>query len=385
VTPANPSDQPGGRPDPVPALDVRLLGPLELRLDGTPLPLPGGKPRALLAALLVSRNRVVPADSLADAIWDGDVPGNFLATMQVHVSALRRALRPLSDPGLLSVTTQSPGYRIVVDDALVDVGRFGRWARAGNDLLTAHRYAEAADRLRAALAEWAGPALADLRGFRFADDFAAAVEEERLVAVQGRIEADLASGMESAVIGELVTLTGQYPLREQFWIQLIIALYRSGRQADALDAARRIRGLLGDELGIDPSPALRELERKVLRQELPASAAPAASSSMQRTVAETAVVLSRARVRLPSGESLPVPSRGLRLGRMDDNDLVVAGEKVSRYHAVIGETANGFTVTDLRSTNGTHVNDERVVDSHLLHDGDRIRVGGTELVFVLDS
>ena len=160
MTPANPSDQPGGRPDPAPALHVRLLGPLELRLDGTPLPLPGGKPRALLAALLVSRNRVVPADSLADAIWDGDVPGNFLATMQVHVSALRRALRPLSDPGLLSVTTQSPGYRIVVDDALVDVGRFGRWARAGNDLLTAHRYAEAADRLRAALAEWAGPALA---------------------------------------------------------------------------------------------------------------------------------------------------------------------------------------------------------------------------------
>lgn len=382
MTPPDPSDQPA-------TLDVRLLGPLELLVGGAPLPLPGGKPRALLATLLISRNRVVPADSLADAIWDGDVPASFLGTMQVHVSTLRRALRPLSDAGLLTVATQSPGYRAVVDDALVDQGRFGRWVRAGNDLLAAQRYAEAAERLRAALAEWTGAALADLRGFRFADDFAAAVEEDRLVALQARIEADLASGNESAVVGELVTLTGQYPLREPFWIQLITALYRSGRQADALEAARRIRQLLDDELGIDPSPALREIEQKVLRQESlgPAAPAPAAASSLsnQRTVAETAIVLSHARVRLPTGETLPVPSRGLRLGRMEDNDLVVAGERVSRYHAVVAETANGFTVTDLRSTNGTHVNDERVVDSHLLRDGDRIRVGGTEIVFLLDA
>ena len=382
MTPPNSPTAPAGTS---PTLDVRVLGPLELRVDGGPMPLPGGKPRALLAALLVSRNRVVSSDSLADAIWDGDVPANFLATMQVHVSTLRRALRPLSEPGLLNVTTQSPGYRVAVDDALVDVGRFGRWVRAGNELLAAHRYVEAADRLRAALGEWTGPALADLRGLRFADDFAVAVEEERLVALQARIEADLACGMESAVVGELVTLTGQYPLREPFWIQLITALYRSGRQADALDAARRIRGLLGDELGIDPSPALRELEGKVLRQESLGRAEPAASPSMQRTVAETAIVLSSARVRLPSGESLPVPSRGLRLGRMDDNDLVIAGEKVSRYHAVVAETGNGFVVNDLRSTNGTHVNDERVVDTHLLRDGDRIRIGGTELVFLSDG
>jgi len=390
VTPPEPHAQSAGTParhvgDAASTLDVRLLGPLELRVDGRPLALPGGKPKALLAVLLVSRNRVVSSDSLADAIWDGDVPGTFLSTMQVHVSTLRRALRPLSEPGLLVVTTQSPGYRVAVDDALVDLGRFGRWARAGADLLAAHRYAEAADRLRAALAEWTGPALADLRGLRFADDFAAAVEEERLVALQARIDADMASGMDSAVVGELVSLTGQYPLREPFWIQLITVLYRLGRQADALEAARRIRELLGDELGIDPSPALRDLERKVLRQESLAPAAPAASPSTQRTVAETAIVLSHARVRLPSGESLPVPGRGLRLGRMDDNDLVVMGEKVSRYHAVIAETANGFTVTDLRSTNGTLVNDERVVESHLLRDGDRIRIGGTELVFLLDS
>ena len=161
-------------------------------------------------------------------------------------------------------------------------------------MLRAERFAEASARYRAALAEWSGPALADLRGLRFADDFAVAVEEERLVALQSRIEADLACGMDSAVIGELTTLTGQHPLREPFWIQLITALYRLGRQADALDASRRIRQLLGDELGIDPSPPLRQLEQKILRQESLGVAPRPPSPAMQRTVSETAVVLSSA-------------------------------------------------------------------------------------------
>lgn len=378
MTPPDPGDQ-------ARALDVRLLGPLELLVDGVPLPLPGGKPRALLASLLISRNRVVPADSLAEAIWDGDVPGSFLGTMQVHVSTLRRALRPLSDAGLLTVVTQSPGYRVVVDDALVDQGRFGRWVRAGHELLAAQRYAEAAERLRAALAEWSGAALADLRGFRFADDFATAVEEDRLVALQARIEADLASGNESAVIGELVALTGRYPLREPFWIQLITALYRLGRQADALEASRRIRQLLGDELGIDPSPPLRALEQKILRQEPLGVAPPPPSPAMQRTVSETAVVLSTARLVLPTGQSVPIPGRGLRIGRMEDNDLVVEGVKVSRYHAVVVEMGGGFAVNDLRSTNGTLVGEQRVLDSHFLRSGDVIRIGGTDLIFEMDA
>src|SRR6478752_3150285 len=366
-------------------VDFRILGPLDILVDGTSRQMPGGKPKGLLAVLLINRNRVVSADSIADAIWDGDSPASYLGILQVYMSTLRRSLRTAGADGQAVITTQAPGYKLSADDACLDLGRFTRWMAAGNELLRAERFAEASARYRAALAEWSGPALADLRGLRFADDFAAAVEEERLVALQARIDADMASGMDSAVVGELVSLTGQYPLREPFWIQLITVLYRLGRQADALEAARRIRELLGDELGIDPSPALRDLERKVLRQESLAPVAPAASPSTQRTVAETAIVLSHARVRLPSGESLPVPGRGLRLGRMDDNDLVVTGEKVSRYHAVVAETANGFTVTDLRSTNGTHVNDERVVDSHLLHDGDRIRVGGTEIVFLLDA
>jgi len=104
---------------------------------------------------------------------------------------------------------------------------------------------------------------------------------------------------------------------------------------------------------------------------------------MQQTVSETAMVLSTAQVVLPTGQAIPVPARGLRIGRMDDNDLVIEGSKVSRYHAVVVELTNGFAVNDLRSTNGTLVNGERVLDSHFLRDGDVIRIGGTEMVFRL--
>ncbi len=367
------------------AVDFRILGPLDILVDGTSQAMPGGKPKGLLAVLLINRNRVVSADAIADAIWDGDSPASYLGILQVYMSTLRRSLRTAGADGQAVITTQAPGYKLSADDACLDLGRFTRWMAAGNELLRAERFAEASARYRAALAEWSGPALADLRGLRFADDFAAAVEEERLVALQSRIEADLACGMDSAVIGELTTLTGQHPLREPFWIQLITALYRLGRQADALDASRRIRQLLGDELGIDPSPPLRRLEQKILRQESLGVAPPPPSPAMQRTVSETAVVLSTARLVLPTGQSVPIPGRGLRIGRMEDNDLVVEGVKVSRYHAVVVEMGGGFAVNDLRSTNGTLVGEQRVLDSHFLRSGDVIRIGGTDLTFEMEA
>jgi DNA-binding SARP family transcriptional activator len=366
-------------------VDFRVLGPLEILVDGRPRAMPGGKPKGLLAVLLINRNRVVPSDAIADAIWDGEPPAGYPGILQVYVSTLRKALRTAGADRQAVVTTQAPGYRLLIDDARVDLGRFTRGCAAGNELIRGRRYAEASATLRAALAEWSGQALADLRSLRFAEDFAAAVEEERLVALQARIEADLACGSDSAVVGELTTLTTAHPLREPFWVQLITALYRLGRQADALEASRRIRELLADELGIDPSPALRDLERKILRQE-PLDSAPApASPSMLQTVSETAVVLSTARVVLPSGKAVPVPARGLRIGRMEDNDLVIEGVKVSRYHAVVVPAAHGCAINDLRSTNGSFVGGERVLDSHFLRHGDVIRIGGTELVFEFDD
>jgi pSer/pThr/pTyr-binding forkhead associated (FHA) protein len=183
-------------------------------------------------------------------------------------------------------------------------------------------------------------------------------------------------------------------------VQLITALYRLGRQADALEASRRIRELLADELGIDPGPALRELEGRILRQESlapPAALQPPSSppdqaspavlptamqpTAMQPTVSETAMVLSTAQLVLASGKTIPVPSRGLRIGRMADNDLVIDGVKVSRYHAVVVELAQGFAINDLRSTNGIIVGGQRVMDSHFLSDGDVITIGGVEMTF----
>lgn len=374
-------------PDPTAARAVgfRLLGPLEFLVDGVPQAMPGGKPKGLLAVLLMNRNRVVPSESIADAIWDGDPPAGYPAILQVYMSTLRKTLRTAGADSQAVITTQAPGYKLAIDDARVDLGRFTRWVAAGNELFRANRYAEASARFRAALAEWSGPALADLRGLRFADDFAAAIEEDRLVALQARIEADLACGTAGDVIGELTTLIGQYPLREPFWVQLITALYQLGRQADALEAGRRIRDLLGDELGIDPGPALRELEGKILRQESLTVAPVAPSPAMQPTVSETAIVLSSAQLVLPTGQRIPVPGRGLRIGRMDDNDLVIEGVKVSRYHAVVVEMAGGFAVNDLRSTNGTLVGGQRVLDSHFLRAGDVICIGGTDIVFELES
>ncbi len=362
-------------------IDLRILGPLEIVVDGQVRQMPGGKPKGVLAVLLINRNRVVPSSAIADAIWDGEPPPTYPAILQVYISTLRRSLRAAGIDSGAVVATQAPGYRLLIDDRCVDYGRFSRGLSAGNELLRAHRYAQASHTLGVALAEWTGDALADLRGLRFAEDFAAAVDQERLAALQARIDADLARGLDSAVVGELTALTGRYPLREPFWIQLITALYRLGRQAEALDASRRIRELLSDELGIDPSPALQELERRILRQEQVGPAPAPASPAMLRTVSDTAVVLSSGRLVLPTGEAYPVPSRGLRIGRMDDNDLVIENGKVSRYHAVVAPMGNGFAVNDLRSTNGITVGEQRVLDSHVLRDGDVIVIGGLEMVF----
>ncbi len=377
---AAPPPAPVGHPATV---DFRILGPLEVLVDGRPMAMPGGKPRAALAVLLINRNRVVPSPAIADAVWDGDPPPTATAILQVYISTLRRTLRALGIDTKAVVATQAPGYRLLIADDCVDHGRFARGVAAGHEMLRAHRYPQASQALGAALAEWTGDALADLRGLRFADDFAVAVENERLDALQARIDADLASGLDSTVVGELTTLTAKHPLREPFWIQLITALYRLGRQADALEASRRIRELLSEELGIDPSPAVQELERKILRQETVGPAPGPARPGILKTVSDTAVVLSAGRLVLPTGEEYPVPSRGLRIGRMDDNDLVIENTKVSRYHAVVAPMGNGFAVNDLRSTNGITVGAQRVLDSHVLRDGDVIGIGGLDIVFRL--
>ena len=242
-------------------MEFRILGPLEVWDGGGEVSLGGPKPRALLAGLLLHPNEVVPTDRLIDELWGEDSPEDAAAALRVNVSRLRKAL-PQD-----VLTTRSPGYIVRVEPDELDLHRFERLAGEGRNLLARGLTADASERLREALSLWRGPALADFAYESFAQAAIARLEEIRLTAVELRIEADLALGRHDELVGELESLVAEHPLRERLRRYLMTALYRSGRQAEALDAYQEARRALVDELGIDPSPALQELERAILRQD----------------------------------------------------------------------------------------------------------------------
>lgn len=366
-------------------VDLRVLGPVQLFVDGRPLPVGGPKPRTMLALLAVNRRRTVPSEALADAIWDNDPPDSYAASLQVFVSNLRKALRTAGLDSAAILATAAPGYRLDLADDECDLGRFDSARSAGAQAKDAGNHAAAAERYRGALAEWSGPALADLRGLQFADDFAAAVNEERLLTIEARVAADIACGRAADVVGELVKLTAENPLREPLWGQLIAALYLSHRQAEALETCRRVRAVLAEELGIDPGPALVELERRVLRQEPIAAAtvvnAERLAKAMNETVGEVPNAVRRGRLRLDDGRVVTIPSHGLRIGRMTDNDLELDDPMASRYHAQIVPSRAGMLIRDLSSANGVFVQGSQVDGGSLLADGDVIRIGSTVIAF----
>ncbi|HEY6886482.1 MAG TPA: alpha/beta fold hydrolase [Solirubrobacter sp.] len=242
-------------------MDYRVLGPLEV-LDGggKPLKLGGRKPRALLARLLLDANRTVSVERLVDDLWGEDVPDSAVKMVHIHVSALRKAL----PAGTLQ--TRQPGYALELDPELIDVVRFERLQAEGRAALDSGDADTAATRLRAALSLWRGPALSE-----FSEPFAAVeathLEERHRVCLEDRIDADLALGRHADVAGELEALVNRNPLRERLRSQLMLSLYRSGRQADALTSYRDFRAALDTELGLEPSPRIRELEGQILRQD----------------------------------------------------------------------------------------------------------------------
>ncbi len=243
-----------------PELDVRLLGPIEAERDGVPATLGGPKPRTLLAVLALEPGRVVSVDRLVEALWPGDPPETAAHAVQVYVSQLRKALGPV-------IATRAPGYELELAPERVDVHRFARLAQDGRAALEGGDPAAAEGALREALALWRGPALADFLYEPFAQTEIARLEELRTVTLEERIEADLALGRHAELVSELEALVAAQPLRERPRAQLMLALYRSGRQADALAAYRTARETLVEELGIDPGPELRELEAAILRQD----------------------------------------------------------------------------------------------------------------------
>jgi DNA-binding SARP family transcriptional activator len=258
-----------------------ILGPLEvLAPDGTEVDLGGPRQASVLAALLVDAGRVVPLDSLIDRVWGEDSPPTAAATIQGYVSNLRKALEPAKAPRAPSslIVSKASGYSLQVEQSAIDAGRFEDLLSQGR-ALTDSDPRSAADLLAEALALWRGPALSDFRYAQFAQAEIARLEELRLVAIESSADARLVLGEHAELVPELERLVAEHPLRERFWGQLMVALYRSGRQAEALRACARLRTTLGEELGLGPSPELVRLEEAILTHD-PAVAAPAATPSV---------------------------------------------------------------------------------------------------------
>ena len=230
------------------------------------MPLGGPRQRAVLALLLLEANRVVSMDRLAEDIWGGHPPEGWVTTLQIYVFHLRRALEPDRARGAAGgvLVTRDRGYLLRVDREHLDAALFQDGFTAGRAALEAGRYAEAAETLRQALDLWRGQVLADLADYAFTRPEAARLEELRLAALEARIDADLALGRHDALTAELEQLAAEHPLRERLHGQLMLALYRCGRQAEALAAYRRVRDLLAGELGIDPGEPLQRLHASIL-------------------------------------------------------------------------------------------------------------------------
>ena len=259
------------RPSPVP-LEFRILGPLEVLDSGASVRLGGPRPRAVLAILLLSANRVVSIDRLADQLYGGEPPATAVTQVQRQISDLRKVLGP-------AIETRPPGYLVRAGQETLDLSRFERLAEEAASALAHGGRERAAGHLREALALWRGPPLADLAYESFAAAPIARLDELRLTCLEQRIEVELGLGEHRRLVAELEALVDDHPTHERFRAQLIVALYRSGRQEDALATYRSLRRELVEAFGIEPTPELVRLEQAVLKHD-PLLAAPAAGAPL---------------------------------------------------------------------------------------------------------
>lgn len=328
-------------------MQFRVLGPLEVAVSNTPVPVGPPRQQALLAVLVTFRNRVVPPDRLVAALWGEAPPASAGTTLQAYISRLRRSLDEGGAPtGILE--TRQGGYVLHVDDADVDAARFERLVAEGRTHLERGEATTAADLLEEALALWRGPALAGLAGRGLLAAEATRLEELRLAALEERLQADLDRGRHGELIGELESLVAEHPFRERLWAHLMLAHYRAGRQADALDSYQRAARTLRDELGLDPSDDLRRLHERVLRHD-------AALAAPERAPAHPQV----GRFRLPAPRETPIGREGdveAILGILDRSRLVTltgpggSGKTTLALHAartIEGRFADGAVLIEL--------------------------------------
>ena len=288
-------------------MEFRLLGPLEVLHDGAEVPIRGARQRELLALLLLHAGQVVSSDRLMDALWGESQPAAGATALRVRVSQLRKAL----GPGGGRLLTRAPGYALVVEGGELDLQRFERALDRAAAAL-ADDPAAAVDHADTALSLWRGAPLADIAYSSYAQAAIARLEELRAAALELRVEAELALGRHAQVVRELQQLVAEHPLRERLWGQLMLALYRDGRQADALAAYRAARERLVEEIGIEPGPALRALESAILAQD--ASLAPGVEETRPRRA-----VLALVDPHVPRAAAT---SLGRRLARGDGHELI---------------------------------------------------------------
>ena len=367
-------------------LGFGLLGPLLITVAGRPIALGTPKQRAVLAVLLINRNRAVGTDSLVNAAWDQSPAPVVRASIHSYVSNLRRILGDAGVDAHMVLASTPPGYRLSVADGDCDLDRFIAKKTAGLRAADAGQFEQASGHFSAALAEWRGPVLDDLHDFAFVEVFATALTEDYMLVQIARAEAEIACGRAGAIIGELEALAAKHPYREPLWAKLITAYYVAERQSDALEAYRRLKAVLAEDLGIDPGPTVSALHAQILRQER-LDTKQAAKTTAKRAISSTYIALTRAavvaRLRDAAGRHYPLKAAATRIGRLPDNDIILEDDDVSRHHAVIVDTGGNFVITDLRSANGVHVQHRQLRPSVTLADGDLIDICGHEFIFEL--
>src|SRR5438067_7186215 len=309
-------------------MDYRILGPLEVFDGERRLTLGGTRQRAVLARLLLRRNEAVASDVIVDELWGENPPQTAAKVLQNCVSALRKELPGSAE----TLRTVGGGYALRVEPDELDRDRFERGLAEGRAALAAGEAGEAADQIRSALALWRGAPLSDVTYERFAQDEIGRLDELYVSALEDRIEADLALGRQAEVVPELESLVARHPVRERLRGQLMLALYRSGRQAEALSAYRDARRTLLGELGIEPGRALQELERAILAQDATLDATP-----------------SRPAASVAPGRRAAAPV----VGRDDELELLEAG----LADALAGR-GRLFVVTGAAGTGKTRLGDE---------------------------
>jgi DNA-binding SARP family transcriptional activator len=356
-----------------------VLGPLEVRHGTEVLPLGGPKQRTVLALLLLEAGHLVPARRIIEHVWGADGAEGAQASLQVYVSHLRKLLREADGEGDERLSFVRPGYRLRVEPGELDLQQVDDVRTQARDRRAAGDLAAASVLLRLGLSLWRGPTLADLADNPSLAPLLVAVDERRAVLRHECYDVELELGRHLALVPELESAVAESPLDERLAAQHMLALYRSGRQADALAAYRRTDDLLRDQLGIEPGQALRALQESILRQDLALDWMTGPPADIAATMTRDDRGVRGATLALPNGVLLELGSRTWTVGRHPDCDVVLADPRVSRRHAEVRPVKGGYDLVDLGSSNGTRVGDAEV-ERHRLGDGDLVRIGSSELL-----